>query len=62
MLSIIETSINNILIGQSWIEPFEKSGLPSSMITEMLKIIHFELLESQLMYQLLTLVLTLQIV
>ena len=38
MLSIIETSINNILIGQSWIEPFEKSGLPSSMITEMLNI------------------------
>lgn len=23
MLSIIETSINNILIGGSWIEPFE---------------------------------------
>ncbi len=38
MLSIIETAINNILIGQSWIEPFEKSGLASSMITEMLKI------------------------
>lgn len=38
MLSIIETSINNILIGQSWIEPFEKSGLASSMIVEMLKI------------------------
>ena len=38
MLSIIETSINNILIGQSWIEPFEKSGLAKSMITEMLKI------------------------
>lgn len=38
MLSIVETSINNILIGQSWIDPFEKSGLPSSMITEMLKI------------------------
>jgi type IV pilus assembly protein PilC len=38
MLSIIETSINNILIGQSWIEPFEKSGLASTMITEMLKI------------------------
>lgn len=38
MLSIIETSINNILIGQSWIDPFEKSGLPSSMMTEMLKI------------------------
>ncbi len=38
MLSIMETAINNILIGQSWIDPFEKSGLPSSMITEMLKI------------------------
>ena len=38
MLSIIETSINNILIGSSWIEPFEKSGLTSPMMTEMLKI------------------------
>ena len=38
MLSMIETSINNILIGASWIEPFEKSGLSSPMITEMLKI------------------------
>ena len=38
MLSIIENSIKNILIGQSWIEPFERSGLASSMITEMLKI------------------------
>ena len=38
MLSIIETSINNILIGQSWIEPFERSGLTSPMMTEMLKI------------------------
>ncbi len=38
MLSIIESSINNILIGQSWIEPFERSGLSSPMITEMLKI------------------------
>lgn len=37
-LSMVETSINNIIIGQSWIEPFEKSGLSSSMITEMLKI------------------------
>lgn len=37
-LSMVETSINNILIGQSWIEPFEKSGLSSTMITEMLKI------------------------
>ena len=38
MLSIIETSINNILIGESWIEPFEQSGLAKPMITEMLKI------------------------
>ena len=38
MLSMIETSINNILIGTSWIEPFEKSGLAKPMITEMLKI------------------------
>ena len=38
MLSIIETSLNNILMGASWIEPFEKSGLSKSMITEMLKI------------------------
>ena len=38
MLSIIETSLNNILIGESWIEPFEKSGLAKPMITEMLKI------------------------
>ena len=38
MLSIIETAINNIFIGASWIEPFEKSGLASPMQTEMLKI------------------------
>ena len=38
MLSLIESSINNILIGQSWIEPFEKSGLSTPMTTEMLKI------------------------
>lgn len=38
MLSLIESSINNILIGQSWIEPFEQSGLSTPMITEMLKI------------------------
>ena len=35
---MVETAINNILIGGSWIEPFEKSGLCSSMETEMLKI------------------------
>ena len=38
MLSIIETSINNILTGSSWIEPFENSNLAKPMITEMLKI------------------------
>ena len=38
MLSIIETSINNIIVGESWVKPFEDSGLPSSMITEMLRI------------------------
>ena len=38
MLSMIETSINNMLIGSSWIEPFEESGLANPMITEMLKI------------------------
>ena len=38
MLSMIENSLNNILIGESWIDPFEKSGLASSMIIEMLKI------------------------
>lgn len=38
LLSIIESSINNIFIGQSWIEPFERSNLPSPMMTEMLKI------------------------
>jgi len=38
MLSLVESAINNILIGQSWIEPFERSGLSSSMVTEMLKI------------------------
>lgn len=38
MLSVIETSINNLLTGSSWIEPFERSGLAKPMITEMLKI------------------------
>ena len=38
MLSVIETSINNIIVGDSWVEPFEKSGLADPMITEMLKI------------------------
>jgi type II secretory pathway component PulF len=38
MLSMIETSINNIFIGESWIEPFENAKLSSAMTTEMLKI------------------------
>ena len=37
MLAIIETSMNNMLAGNSWIQPFEDSGLCSSMHTEMLK-------------------------
>ena len=38
MRSMIETSMNNILLGSSWIDPFEKSGLCKPMIIEMLKI------------------------
>lgn len=38
LLSIIETSINNMLTGYSWIDPFEKSGLCSAMTIEMLRI------------------------
>lgn len=38
MLSLIESALNNLLIGESWIEPFEKSGLSTPMISEMLKI------------------------
>ena len=38
MRAMVETSINNILVGSSWIEPFEKAGLGSTMITEMLKV------------------------
>ena len=38
LLSIIETAKNNILIGTSWIEPFEKANLCSPMSIEMLKI------------------------
>ena len=36
--SIIETSINDIILGQSWVEAFEKSNLASSMEIEMLNI------------------------
>lgn len=38
MLSMIEASINNIIVGESWIKPFEDSGLCETMITEMLKV------------------------
>ena len=38
MLAIIETSMNNLMTGNSWIQPFEDSGLCSPMHTEMLKI------------------------
>ena len=38
MLSMIETSINNIFVGQSWIEPFENAKLSTAMTTEMLRI------------------------
>ena len=38
MLSIVETAINNIFLGQSWIEPFEDAGFGDTMCTEMLKI------------------------
>ena len=38
MLSLLEASINNIIVGESWVKPFEDSGITSTMITEMLKI------------------------
>lgn len=38
MLSIIETAKNNLIIGESWVAPFEDSNLCEAMITEMLRI------------------------
>lgn len=38
MISLIESSMDNLLTGRSWVEPFEQSGLSSPMITEMLKV------------------------
>ena len=38
MLSMVETAINNIFVGQSWIEPFENARLANAMTTEMLRI------------------------
>lgn len=38
MVSMIEQSLNNIYNGESWIEPFEKSGFGTPMATDMLYI------------------------
>ena len=38
MMSIVETSINNMLVGKSWIEPFEKYDKGLTVSHEMLKI------------------------
>lgn len=38
MLAMVETAINNIFIGRSWITPFEEGNFSSAMTTEMLKI------------------------
>lgn len=38
MMSMVETAINNIFIGQSWITPFDDAKLGDQMCTEMLKI------------------------
>lgn len=38
MLSMIDVAINNIYIGQSWIEPFEQANFSNPMTVEMLKI------------------------
>ena len=35
---VIDVSMDNLLVGDSWIKPFEDSGLCKPMITEMLKI------------------------
>ena len=38
MMSIVESAINNVMIGKSWVEPFEESGFGNRMTTEMLKV------------------------
>lgn len=38
MQSMIETSINNIFVGKSWIEPYEEAGFGDTMTIEMLHI------------------------
>lgn len=38
MVSTVESAINNIYAGESWITPFENAGMASPMMIEMLKI------------------------
>lgn len=38
MVATVESAINNIYAGDSWIDPFENSGLPTPMMIEMLRI------------------------
>lgn len=38
LLSIIEKSIKNVIVGMSWIDPIENSGFASPMVIEMLNI------------------------
>ncbi len=38
MMSMVETAINNIFVGQSWIDPFEQAKLGDTMCTEMMRI------------------------
>ena len=38
MMAMIETAINNIFVGKSWIEPFEQAGFGDAMSIEMLNI------------------------
>ncbi len=38
MMSIVESAINNVMIGKSWVEPFEEAGFGNRMTTEMLKV------------------------
>jgi len=38
MISMIDSAINNIFIGKSWIDPFESANLGGAMSIEMLKI------------------------
>lgn len=38
MMSMVETAINNIFVGQSWITPFDEAGFGDTMCIEMLKI------------------------